>query len=76
MQISRNFGGPKSQTTVGTKKFYLLSFNNKVIVKNNNFANKKWRILRPGCVALFLDELKKEYFSRSPGSGEDMKARK
>ncbi len=34
-----------------SKQLCLLSFHKKIIVKNNNFAIQKWRILRPGRIA-------------------------
>ena len=51
IQIFNNYVGTKCQTIVTSKKLCLLSFHKKIIVKNNNFATQKWRILRPGRIA-------------------------
>ena len=52
MQVFNNYEGTKCQTIVYKQKIVHFIFHKKIlIVKNNNFATQKWRILRPGRIA-------------------------
>ena len=51
IQIFNNYEGTKCQTIVYKQKIVHFVFHKKIIVKNNNFATQKWRILRPGRIA-------------------------
>ena len=51
IQIFNNYEGTKCQTFVYKQKTVHFIFHKKIIVKNNNFATQKWRILRPGRIA-------------------------
>ena len=51
IQIFNKYEGTKYQTIVYQQKIVHFIFHKKIIVKNNNFATQKWRILRPGRIA-------------------------
>ncbi len=64
IQIFNNYEGTKCQTIVYKQKIVHFIFHKKIIVKNNNFATQKWRILRPGRIAWerLIESLSKRRF--------------
>ena len=55
LQFNPNYEATMKELSVKqlftSKTLCILSFHKKIIVKNNNFATQKWRILRPGRIA-------------------------